>query len=209
MLYGEFIMLEYIKKYIKNNFKSIIILLMCIIFGLVVGIFVYNFMPFNTKNEIVKTLNDTLNCTKQENFEGINVIKNGMVSNAILIFILYFLSITLIAPVLICILNIFKGFAIGLYIPTLFQVFGFGNGTIVLLLLVIIPNIIYIPAFIYLSINSLSFHYSLIELANGGNKLKLTIKEMYKLILGFSVICLSVIIEQLLSVGVIKIYMKM
>lgn len=202
-------MLEYIKKYIKNNFKSIIILLMCIIFGLVVGIFVYNFMPFNTKNEIVKTLNDTLNCTKQENFEGINVIKNGMVSNAILIFILYFLSITLIAPVLICILNIFKGFAIGLYIPTLFQVFGFGNGTIVLLLLVIIPNIIYIPAFIYLSINSLSFHYSLIELANGGNKLKLTIKEMYKLILGFSVICLSVIIEQLLSVGVIKIYMKM
>ena len=35
------------------------------------------------------------------------------------------------------------------------------------------------------------------------------IKEMYKLILGFSVIALSVIIEQLLSLGVIHMYIKM
>lgn len=202
-------MLGYVKDYIRDNFKSIIVLLSCIIIGLVSGIIVFQFMPDGTKNELIQTLNKTLSYTKQENFQGINVIKNGMMSNFILIFILYFSAVTLISHGLVCITNIFKGFAIGLYIPTLFQIFGLGNGILALFLLVIIPNIIYVPAFIYLSINSLNFHYKLIELKNKGSKLGLTITEIYKLILGFSVISLSIIIEQLLSVFVINIYIKM
>ena len=197
-------MLDYIKEYINNNFKSIVLIFSCLIIGLVVGIITFNFMPGGTKTEIIQTLNNTLSSTKSENFEGINVIKNG-----ILVLILYFSSITLIAPGLVCMTNIFKGFSIGLYIPTLFCVFGFGNGIIALFLLVIIPNLIYIPAFIYLSINSVSFHYELIEAKGNGGSIKITIKEMYKLILGFSVIALSVIIEQLLSLGVIHMYIKM
>lgn len=209
MLYGEFIMLEYIKEYVKDNFKSIMVLLSCIIVGLVVGILVFSFMNDGTKSELINTLNETLNYTKNENFQGINVIKNGMMSNFILIIILYFSAITFIAPGLVCTINAFKGFAIGLYIPTLFQVFGFGNGILALLLLVIIPNIVYIPAFIYLSISSLNFHNEIIMITGSGSKIGLTLKEIYKLILGFSVISLSVIIEQLLSVVVIHMYKNM
>lgn len=200
-------MLDYIKEYVNDNFKSIILIFSCIIIGLVVGILTFNLMPNSTKTEIIQTLNNTLSSTKSENFEGINVIKNGMISNGILVLILYFSSITLIAPGLVCITNIFKGFAVGLYIPTLFYIFGFGNGIVALFLLVIIPNLIYIPAFIYLSINSISFHYKLI--GEEESKIKITVKEIYKLILGFSVIALSVIVEQLLSLGIIRIYMNM
>ncbi len=200
-------MLDYIKEYVNDNFKSIILIFSCIIIGLVVGILTFNLMPNSTKTEIIQTLNNTLSSTKSENFEGINVIKNGMISNGILVLILYFSSITLIAPGLVCITNIFKGFAVGLYIPTLFYIFGFGNGIVALFLLVIIPNLIYIPAFIYLSINSISFHYKLI--GEEESKIKITVKEIYKLILGFSVIALSVIVEQLLSLGIIHIYMNM
>lgn len=200
-------MLDYIKEYVNDNFKSIVLIFSCIIIGLVVGILTFNLMPNSTKTEIIQTLNNTLSSTKSENFEGINVIKNGMISNGILVLILYFSSITLIAPGLVCITNIFKGFAVGLYIPTLFYIFGFGNGIVALFLLVIIPNLIYIPAFIYLSINSISFHYKLI--GEEESKIKITVKEIYKLILGFSVIALSVIVEQLLSLGIIHIYMNM
>ena len=45
-------------------------------------------MPSGTKTEIIQTLNNTLSSTKSENFEGINVIKNGMISNGILVLIL-------------------------------------------------------------------------------------------------------------------------
>lgn len=198
-------MLNCIKEYVSENFKIIIVLLSCIIIGLVVGIFVYQFISEGTKVELVKTLKQTLDYSKQENFQGINVIKNGMVSNIILIIIIYFSAITLIAPGIVSSINVFKGFAIGLYIPTLFQVFGFGNGVLALFLLVIIPNIIYIPAFIYISINSLKFHYDILD-NNCENKISLTFKEGCKLIMGFSVIALSVILEQLLCMGVISIY---
>ena len=105
-------------------------------------------------------------------------------------------------------MNFVKGLAIGLYIPTIFYVFGFGNGILVLLLLVVIPNLVYLPAYIYLSINSLKFHYELFEIKEEG-KIGLTLREILKIVLGFSVIILSVILEQLLSYGVIKIYINM
>lgn len=201
-------MLNYIKEYVNDNFKTIMFFLTCIIIGLVVGIVVYQFILEDTKIELVKTLNQTLEYTKQEDFQGINVIKNGMISNIILIVIIYFGAITLIAPGIVSIINVFKGFAIGLYIPTLFQVFGFGNGVLALVLLVIIPNIIYIPTFIYLSINSLKFHYNILG-KNKENKISLIFKEGCKMVMGFSVVALSVILEQFLCVWVIKIYINM
>lgn len=200
-------MVNIVKEYISNNFKKIIVFLSCILIGLVIGIIVYKFLDNNVKVELIKTLKSTLDYSKTNNFEGINVIKNGMISNSILIVIIYISAITLIAPTIICILNGFKGFAIGLYIPTLFEVFGVGNGILSLLLLVILPNIIYIPAYIYISVNALGFHYNIIN--NEYNRVKLIIKETYRLILGFSLISLSVILEQLLSIIVINIYKAM
>ena len=131
-----------------------------------------------------------------------------MISNIILIAIIYFSSITLIAFGIVSGVNLFKGFAIGLYIPTLFQVFGFGNGILALFLLVIVPNIIYIPAFVYISVNSLKLNYNILDKSNNKN-ISLIFKECGKLIMGFSVIALSVIIEQFLCLGVINIYISM
>lgn len=201
-------MLNYIKEYVNDNFKSIVVLLFCIIIGLVVGIFIYQLTSEDIKLELTKTLTQTLEKTKKENFQGINIIKNGMISNIILIAIIYFSSITLIAFGIVSGVNLFKGFAIGLYIPTLFQVFGFGNGILALFLLVIVPNIIYIPAFVYISVNSLKLNYNILDKSNNKN-ISLIFKECGKLIMGFSVIALSVIIEQFLCLGVINIYISM
>ena len=208
MLYGEFFMLDYLREYIKENIKIISVLFLCVIIGLVVGMLVYKIIPGNSNIELINTLKNTLEYTKQEDFVGINVIKNGVISNSILVAIIYFSSITLIAPFIVCIMSFVKGFAIGLYIPTIFYVFGFGNGILVLLLLVVIPNLVYLPAYIYLSINSLKFHYELFEIKEEG-KIGLTLREILKIVIGFSVIILSVILEQLLSYGVIKIYINM
>ena len=201
-------MLDYLREYIKENIKIISVLFLCVIIGLVVGMLVYKIIPSNSNIELINTLKNTLEYTKQEDFVGINVIKNGVISNSILVAIIYFSSITLIAPFIVCIMNFVKGLAIGLYIPTIFYVFGFGNGILVLLLLVVIPNLVYLPAYIYLSINSLKFHYELFEIKEEG-KIGLTLREILKIVLGFSVIILSVILEQLLSYGVIKIYINM
>lgn len=207
MLCGEFFMLEYINRYIEENLKNIVALLSFILIGIIFGLIFYQFLPSGTKEELVNTLRTTLDLSKNENFENVNVIKNGVISNSILVLVIYIATLTLIAPAVICTTCVFKGFSIGLYIPTLFQVFGLGNGILSLILLVILPNIIYIPAFVFFAVNSINFHFNLVN--SNINRFKLVISEACKLILGISIIVLSVIVEQLLSFFVIKIYIGM
>ena len=133
-------MKKYLRNYIEENFKILSIIFFCIIIGLVVGIIFYNVINPTLKEEIIKSMRQTLELTKQENFTGINVIRNGMVANAVLVMIIYLISLSLIAPYLMSVLSISKGLAIGVYIPTLFQIFGPSKGIVALLLLDVLPN---------------------------------------------------------------------
>ena len=194
-------MKEYLFKYINENFKVIKILIICLIVGLIAGIIVFQCLNQDIKNELIGSIKSTLDISKDGGFENINILKNGITSNILIVILIYFASITMIAPVFICILNIFKGFSIGMYIPTLFLVFGFAKGLLVLLLIVVLPNLIYIPSYIYICVNSINFHYKLVE---EKNKLSMIIKESYKLIMIF-----SILIEQLASFGVISLYLSL
>ena len=82
-------MKKYLRNYIEENFKILSIIFFCIIIGLVVGIIFYNVINPTLKEEIIKSMRQTLELTKQENFTGINVIRNGMVANAVLVMIIY------------------------------------------------------------------------------------------------------------------------
>ncbi len=197
-------MKKYLRNYIEENFKILSIIFFCIIIGLVVGIIFYNVINPTLKEEIIKSMRQTLELTKQENFTGINVIRNGIASNAILVMIIYLISLSLIAPYLMSVLSISKGLAIGVYIPTLFQIFGPSKGIVALLLLVVLPNLIYIPAYMYISANSLRFNYGIISKEN--SRTSLVVKESVKLLIGFSIMFLSIVIEQFTTLGVISLY---
>ncbi len=198
-------MREYLLNYISKNSKVIKIILMCLLIGLIIGLTLTYFLNQEVKNELTNSIKSTLDLSKDKGFESINILKNGIMTNLLVILIIYFLSITLIAPICICIISLIKGFSIGLYIPTLFLVFGFGKGILVLLLLVILPNIIFIPSYVYMCVNAINFHYKLLE---EKNKLTIIFKESYNLVIVLSLIILSILIEQLASFGVISLYLK-
>ena len=198
-------MRNYLLNYIKENYKIIKIIVICFFIGLIAGLIVFNLLNQNIKNELLENIKSTLDLSKQEGFENINILKNGILTNVLIILLIYFFSITLIAPICICLISIVKGFSIGMFIPTLFLVFGFGKGILVLLLLILLPNIIYIPSYIYMSVNAINFHYKLLE---ENNKLTVVFKESYKLVIVLSLIILSILIEQLASFGVISLYIK-
>lgn len=197
-------MKKYLRNYIEENFKVLSIIFFCLIIGLVIGVIMYNMIDSTLREEIINSMKQTLELTKQENFTGINVIKNGMVANAVLVMVIYLISLSLIAPYLISILSISKGLAIGVYVPTLFQIFGPSKGLVALLLLVVLPNLIYIPAYMYISTNSLKFNYSIVS--KESSKTSLVTKESIKLLIGFSIMFLSIVVEQLTTLGVISLY---
>lgn len=205
MWYGDFCMKKYLEKYVGENAKVIKITSLAIIVGILIGIFIFQIFNVELKQEFVNSIKETLDIAKSGNFENINIIKNGILSNLLLVTLIYLAAITLIAPICIIGINFFKGFSIGLYITTLFYIFGFGKGILVTFLIVILPNVIYLPTFVYLSTNAINFYYMIIE---KNNKLSLIVKESYRIIISISLIILSVLIEQLLSFAVINLYIK-
>lgn len=198
-----FFMKDKIIEYINRNIKSIAIITLFIVLGIVIGIFLYQFVSSAIRNDLIQTMKNTLELTKNENFQGINIIKNGMLSNMLLVMVIYLLSLTLLSPYLISLISFLKGLSIGIYIPTLFNIFGMSKGILAMFLLIIIPNLVYIPSYIFLSTNSIKFHYSLIS---EESKIMVFIKEIIRIILGFSIMFLGVIIEQFASGFVINLY---
>ncbi len=197
-------MKKYLINYVIENSKMLKIFLICILIGIVSGIVMYGFSSDNTKEELKGVVVNTLNISKQENFEGINVIKNGITTNLILIALIYFSIITMISPVIISLLNVTKGISIGIYIPIIFSIFGVSKGMLVLLLLVLIPNLFYIPAYVFLSTNALNLHFAIVNKSE--NKASLLVKQIAFIVIAFSFVFLSIVIEQILSLNVIDIY---
>lgn len=187
-------MKKYLKEYIYENLKSIIIILSFIIIGLVVGIISFNISNQEIKTEIILSVKNTLDIAKNENFEGINILFNSIGINIFVISIIYFSAVTLIPKLFINLVSFFKGISLGLYIPILFNIFGIGNGILSLILLIILPNIIYIAAYIYMCNNSILFHNKVVE---QGIKLSIICVEIFKIVITLALFIGSVILEQI------------
>lgn len=201
-------MKRYLSKYINENTRGIVIFLGLILIGILVGIISYNFIPQTNKQELLNSIKTTLDLSKQSDFNGIDILKNGLTSNLFLISIIILASLTFIAPIILCVIFAIKGFALGIYIDILFNIFGFGNGLLTMLLLVIIPNIFYLPAMIYIGVNALNFHYNISDKSTS-SYLTPIVKQCYQLCIAMAIIILSIIIEQSLSYIVFSIYAKL
>ena len=93
MLYGDFFMKKYLKDYIYNNFKNIFTIFIFIAIGLVVGIFLFNISDESAKSQIIQSVRNTLDLSKNKNFEGVNIIINSLTTNISLIIIIYFIHL--------------------------------------------------------------------------------------------------------------------
>lgn len=158
------------------------------------GIVIFNVSDGSVKNEIIQNVKNTIDISKNQNFEGINIIINSVSSNLAIIIIIYFSAVTLIPKLLINMISMLKGISIGLYIPVLFNIFGLGNGLLVLFLLIVIPNIIYISSYIYLCSNAIIFNEKIIA---EGFKISIFCCELVKIVIAFSLMLASVILEQI------------
>ena len=114
-------------------------------------------------------------------------------------------SIMLYGSLLIYFLYIIKGVSIGIYIATLFSVFGLWWGVLVILLLVILVNVLYLPAMIFIGTTLINYNLNIMEYRNESRKVVSFSKVIFNTCLGLLIIFSSIIVEQLMSNVVIKI----
>ena len=199
---------KWIKEYIAINKTEILIVIGLLLLGIVIGIGTYIFSSSEIKQIAIGSVKKVLDISKDETYVKTNIIKNGIKTNLITICLLAIVSVMLFGKYVIYVLTILKGSAISLYTIVIFNVFGPLWGVVVTLLLVILVNILYIPAYIYLVVTFLELNFNIFKTKlniNGYSTYRPLLVVFVSSILMFS----SVIVEQIASNIVLNIYNKL
>lgn len=198
---------KWIKEYMAINKREILIVVGLLLLGIVIGIGVYVFSSIEIKQLAIESIKKVLDISKEDTYIKTNIIKNGIKTNLLTICLLAMLSVMLFGKYVIYGLTILKGASISLYTIVIFNIFGPLWGIVVTLLLVMLVNILYIPAFIYLIVTFLELNFNIFKTKlniNGYSTYKLLLAVFICSILMFS----SVIVEQIASNVVLNIYNK-
>ena len=97
-----------------------------------------------------------------------------------------------------------KAIITGIYICCLFSVFGVGSGLIAVFLSVILPLIFTLSAYIFISNNIINIYISFTS--DGKIEFKDIIKNIYWLIISFSLISFSLVLEQAMTGIIFNLY---
>ena len=194
-----------LKEYLVQNRKIVLVLFLCLVVGILSGIIIYNFSSKEVKSILTSQMVEAIKLSDNGEFIKTDVIYNGVRNNVAYIFLMFVFSIMLYGTVFIYLLYIIKGLSIGIYIGTLFGIFGFWWGMLVFLLMVILINMVYLPALSFIGITLISYNLDIMEYRREIKNITTFSKVVVKVLFGLMIIFSSIIIEQLMSNVIIKI----
>ena len=198
---------KWLKEYIEINKKDITFVISFLVVGIIIGICIYIFLSSDVKNLALKNVKEVFDISKNEGFLKANIILNGIKADIILIIILLILSMTLFGRYVMYGIVTFKGISLSVYTILLFKMFGPLWGMLVTFLLVILVNIIYMPALIYVVVCFLEINFNIFR-AKLNNNFSYIYKAIISTIIAAVLMFSSVIVEQISSTIVLNIYSK-
>lgn len=199
---------KWLKEYFLNNKQDILMVVSLILIGIIIGAVVYIFSGNEVKTVAINCVKEVFEISKSETYVKTNIVVNGIKADIILIFVLFFFTLTLFGKYLIYFIMLLKGVAISIYTAILINIFGMLWGSLVVFMLVILVNILYLPALIYITVAFLEINFNLFKARiNSLNALNIT-KVILAVIAGFMVMFSSTVVEQIVSSIVLNIYGK-
>jgi len=199
---------KWISEYIEINKRDILIVVGLILLGVIIGIGAYIFSSSEIKELAVASAKEVFDISKSETYVKTNIIINGVKSDILLILILGILSVTLFGRWIIYVIVLLKGAALSMYTILLFNIFGPWWGIVTTILLIVLVNILYIPAFIYLVVSFLEVNFNVFKARLSNMNIAGTYKVFLVIFLSFVIMFSSIIVEQIASSVVLNIYNK-
>lgn len=196
------------KQYVLENKYDISMICMLIIIGIACGICIFFLVNDNTTNELICGVKDVFDVSIKEKILKTNVITNSLKINLGLVIILLFFSITLIGRSFIYVITVIKGMSIGIYTCILFAIFKVWWGLVAVLLLVVLVNVVYLVAYIFITSTLLAFNFEIFNTKKESANMFCVTKMLAKVVGAFVLIFSSSIMEQILTNVVFKIYEK-
>ena len=199
---------KWLHEYIEINKKEITLVISFLVLGIIIGIGIYIFASHSVKELAIFNVKEVFEVSKSELYVKTNVILNGIKADILLILILAILSVTLFGKWIMYALLMLKGISLSLYTILLFNVFGPLWGILVTFLLVILVNLIYIPALIYIVVFFLEINFNIFRIKTSSIDASVVYKTIFSVGLSFLIMFSSIIVEQIASTIVLNIYTK-
>ena len=153
-----------IASHVINNKKDYIIAILLFLIGLMIGIMFINNVnekQFTQIDEYLKNL--VSNMKTIENINYIDLLKESVLSNTILIIIIWIASSTIIGIPIVYGNLVFRGFALGYTITSIVSTLGMKNGIIFGLSSLLLHNIIFILVLLAASVSGMKLYKSIIK----------------------------------------------
>lgn len=201
--------IEILKNHVTQNYKEYMIIIIFFITGIFLGVFFVNNIQENQRIEIHNYLTEFIEDLKNaQNINLLDILKTSIQDKIILTLSIWFFATTIIGiPVVFGIVT-YRGFCLGYTISAIISLMGFTKGFTFILIILILQNIILIPALIGLSVSGFKFYKAIIK-----DRRKENIKIEFMRHTVFSglmllILCISCLIEVFISTNLLKCFIK-
>ena len=191
-------MFNKVKRHFKENVKSYFILFAILLLGLIVGIAFINHANNAQKEQISNYISGFTTTIRDSKIDYWVLLKNSIMSNIKITLIIIFVSMSLFGTIGSYIISFYKGFSLGYTISSIIAVFGVAKGLTFAMSLILLNQLVYIPAMIYLIICSNKFYRKIINDELNDTKLEI-IRYIITVSITVILFLLSSLIETFIS----------
>lgn len=156
--------IQIIKEHVINNKKEYMIVSLLFIIGIFLGVLFVNHIQDNQKLEITTYLNTFMDKMKNtEDLNYIELLRNSMKQNILLAIVLWFFGTTVIGIPIVFGMVLYRGFCLGYTIAVYITIMGMPQGLLLVLTLLLLQNIVFIPATLALAVSGFKLYKSIIK----------------------------------------------
>lgn len=153
-----------INNHIINHKKEYLIVIILFLIGLVIGIMFVNNLNETQYSEIdtyIKKIVNNLKLIEKINYT--DLLKESIITNLIVILVIWIASSTIIGIPIVYGNLIFRGFVLGYTLSSIISVLGIGNGTFFIISGLFLHNIIFIPVILATSVSGMKLYKSIVK----------------------------------------------
>ena len=203
------LILQTIKEHVLNNKKEYIIVSILFVIGIFLGVFFFFFLGQEPKTLITEYLKQFIEKLKStEDLNLIELLKTSIGQNIMLAIGLWFFGTTIIGIPAVFGIVAYRGFCLGYTIAACISIMGISKGIIFVLILLLLQNLLVIPAILALAVSGIKLYKSIMRDKTKENvKIEMLRHTVFSLIM-LMVLIVSSVIEIFVSTNILKLCIK-
>ena len=201
-------LINLIVNHVKNHKREYLIACILFFIGSIFGIIFINNINDEKSTQICEYVKSLLSNIQNTEINYSSLLKNSIISNIIIILILWLAPSTIIGIPFVYAEISFRGFVLGYTISSILISIGIKNGILCNISILLLHNIIFIPVLLGASVSGMKLYNSIIKNKQKENVKFEFLRHTFFCIIMFFLLVISSLVEVYLSTNLLIIILK-